>query len=440
MRGVFLIGLLLALGVFLASCQAQTVAPASPKNHVNITKTAPMPANFRAYRHDAPWNLRLPEHPMETVPSLRAEIIDYVNVSSFKMIAAAPDFFTNCHCHPGQNDPCTTPVTQDPPHCGGQTGFSMYVASTSDPRVRFVCDATQTNYGCSLHDVTTWTPATSFDIEGYMPANAVPVCNSSKACGDVNFSVLQPDGTLIEGYGCQFTRPIRDGDIVGTPRPGDDPSKLICPNRMGGLALSNVVTDKGVQATTNSGPSTPANVIPYNWVATPTSVFPRAIVFGVSCTAPGFVYPATSDTSHCGGKTWNGRGLKAGTHFFLDLSFAQIDALIVKGTLSNLYRPLYRALHEYGGYLIDTGGGSDPDITIVMMEDSSQWIANGATSPWDAWFQARGGLHGRATGNSPYWIIVKNPFAPLATNMVVLKECYALGTCSDSPPPDVDLR
>ncbi len=387
---------------------ADTVSSA---NYGGITNLGPQPGNFRPYANNAPWNLKLPENPQSIDYALTPNIQNYAfNAGGTYWATPAQNYLTGCGGNP----------------CGGLGGFPVWKASTNDPQVTFKC--TQIVYGCTK-DGSTNTP---FTMTGYVPANARPGCTYRDHCGDVNFTVIQPDGREFLVYGCQPQRDFRNGDVLA--HPSDSQSTGVC-DFVAGMTTGSIVTGDGTNGNVTSGPNYPAEVIRYNEMVV-NKYIPHAININVSCTADPYVYPGTSST----GNQCPNTGVPVGTRYFLDLSIGEIDALIAAGTIKAAYRPLYVALHEYGGYIIDSAVDTDrPSFDTgsggPFLEDARPWVTNGQINPWIAWFQANGGYLSGSQGGNPTWALDINLFNPIATHLKALSPCYAVGTCPDSPAP-----
>ncbi len=391
---------------------------ASPSNYVNINNNGPAPANFRAYADDSPWNLPLPANPQNTNSTLTTNIRVYANnTPQLTWYTADNNFITGCN--------------RAVSSCGGNGGFPIYKATTSDIPVTFSCD--QNNgayYGCTSNDVR----VTTTSVSGYIPANARPGCTDYNTCGDRNMTIIQPDGTVIDVYGCAPSRNFQSGDRIGS-------GGTICSN-FEGMVISSITQSKGINGSTTSGPNYAAETVRYNEVI--SGSINHALQMPVSCTSTGYMYPGTGDTYQC-----SSGGVPAGTHFYLDLNHAEIDAMISAGTLSSTMKPFYYALHDYGGYVVDTTGYTNPSFDGgsggPYLEDARPWLQNGNINPWVQWFDSQPNTtvyHEVNSGGNPIVYFRNNFWRPIATHLVGLSECYARGTCNDSvttppPPPPV---
>lgn len=394
---------------YTPAASGQTNGTASAASYVTISNSAPLPANFRAYTADSPWNNRLPENPRHVDNLLTDAVQLYAyNTRSVSWRTPADDYLSGCASAAG---------------CGGLGGFPIYKASNSDPVVTFACSAAAA-YGCTRSDF----PVKSFSIIGHIPANARPGCTVRDTCGDTNMAIIQPDGATLNVYGCVPRRDFQNGDVL--TRGGG-----VC-DSLSGMVYASLSRDKGVNSSVTSGPNYEAEVIHYNEVVPEGATINHAINMPVSCTSRRFVYPGSSLTGVCGGGSPNGQGVPTGTRVFLSLSHAQIDSMIASGTLPGAMRPIYYALHDYGGYIVDTAQGDVPLFDAgsggFYLEDARPWLVNGATNPWVPWFQSQGATLAKTQGGNPFWSFTVNFWQPIAPYLKALSSCYAEASCSDS--------
>jgi hypothetical protein len=418
-------------------------------NYTGKTATNPSPANFRAYRADSPWNLPLPANPLHVDPSsqFQANIKHYGGTGNYTYITTPHSgYYTLCdktgeHSNPG-----------DPPRCDGTQGFSMWIATTQDVPVTFKCDPARTNYGCSAHDSANYNQAWTY--QGYAPKELQALCQDSnpnfQACGDHNWGLMQPDGTVIEFYHCSIYQNIIAGDVIGLSTDNtvcnkQDGNHNPNPNTFGGSgALNHVTQDKGINDVIASGPPTMQYWVTYNELVVAQDIR-HTITFHVGCVAPNYRFPATSDVRICSQvfpsspSTWDGRGVPTGARFYLNMSDAEIDTVLNANPGLRAMRPIYIALRKYGGYLMDTGGGKE-SLEGILLEEQTQQFLHNVASGWETnnWFQdnlLNAGWSYQGWG-SPRWTSYGFPFVPFGNNFVLLQECYAYGTCSDSPPPE----
>jgi hypothetical protein len=401
--------------------KADTIPGVSGSNYTQITNMGPAPANFRPFRPDSIWNIRLPENPQN---------IDPVNTPTIKTYAAntGPTLFIT-----EANNAITNCVT---PCAGLNESMPVYVATNSDPSVTIDCNGVV--YGCYIDS---FNRTSSIPEIFHIPANVRSGVNGG--FGDAVFSVLQPDGTELSVYGCimhQDWNPNNMNVIGGANSP-----TYGC--QASGVSIDNVVTGYGYTEGTASGDTPMAMLTLYNEVVPPGATINHALSIWFSCQNGRAVYPGTAlrSTPDCTGVP----GLPAGTHMHLSLSHARIDALIAQGTLSAPMRPFYYAMHDYGVYLLDGGGGCGPNCESFAtdlgpkIEDAAPWLKNSGTNPWIPWFAAQPGVgQGVQDTGTPVWSFRADLYQPIAPYFDVVSPCYAQGNCSDSlnqgnptPPP-----
>jgi len=382
------------------------VAPAvvSGSNYTSITNAAPVPRGFRPFASSSIWNRRLPENPKHVDDASTALVRVYARNSSRTVFSTLADnFLRDC-----SDDSCSG--------IGGS--YPLYVAAETDPAV--TVDCAQAVYGCSLDAFS----QTVKSIPGTfrIPPNARPGCLDNTRCGDRNYSVLQPNGDLLELYGCTPHRNWQSGDAIG--------GSMCRP--FSGAALTNVVTGNGYNGgTITGGDSFISLMATYNEVVPRGARISHALEVRLTC-SKGVVYPGLP-LVECP----QGTGLPSGALIHLKLSHKEIDALVTNGTYTPQMRPFLYALHDYGAYFLDTGGGSDQafyDDASPRIEDATPWLRNGGTNPWIPWFRAQGAVLWRG-GGTPLWSFRVNLYRPIASSLQVVSSCYALGTCSDSVPP-----
>ena len=368
----------------------------SASNYVNITNVAPVPANFVAYSATSPWNVHVPAAP-QNVDTTNTPIVQAYarNTGATNIVTEAQNYLSGCSGA-----------------CGGIGGYPIYKAGTSDPSVTLSCVAwTSQQFGCTQNDGL----VNGFTVSGHIPANARPGCTDANACGDINMAVIQPDGTTWNIYGCNPSRNFQNGDVVGN-------GGTVC--GAWGLVVANITTSLGVNSSVTSGDNYEAHTAFYNEVV--NNSIAHALEFPVSCVT-GYVYPAQGQPYSCP----SGGGTPAGTHIHLRLTHAQIDSLISSKAFIPAMRAFYYALSDYGGYIIDTSGGSTPQfVGGPALEDARPWISNGTTNPWVSWFQSQGATQANSQDGNPFLYLTQNFWAPMAPYLEALSTCYAKGTCT----------
>ncbi|HTJ24921.1 MAG TPA: hypothetical protein VMA36_02050 [Candidatus Limnocylindria bacterium] len=267
----------------------------------------------------------------------------------------------------------------------------IYYAAANDPSVSVDCKSA--SYGCS--------PATlpSFHI----PAKARPAGGS-----DHHLAVIQPNGDEIDLWNAHDPgRDWQNGDTISTA-----------------IAVQTSITGNGVPTvkSATSGAALAAGLIRFDELTSGT--IPHALFVVLPCTN-GHRFPGTTDAMNCA----DGQGVPVGAQIYLALSDAQIDAL-PPSTVPAALRPVAHALHQYGAFVEDTGGGGSATESAhgpaPMYESETQYAAMGATYPGIAFAQSHGYTSsgsGQFTGPGINW-------PALAPYLQVLAPCYSAGTCA----------
>jgi hypothetical protein len=251
----------------------------------------------------------------------------------------------------------------------------VYLASNSDPIVAlgFGCGDTARTTGAKIH---------------------IPSKARMTASTDHHMGVIQPNGDEWDFF--NTTGPGRDwqtGDTIGCEYSGNH---------------SNIVTGSGsLYHSATSGAALSVGNLRVNELQ--NGYIPHAL-FVVIQRTNGHVYPATSDAG-------GGGSIPIGARFQLRYTDTQIDAMT---GLTAWEKTLLRQLHDYGVYVMDTGG--DGYMTIKW-ESPTQYTSVGGTNPGVAWQNAN---HAPSTWkpNGINW----------ATDLQIVSVCYAEGTCAGSQP------
>ena len=141
---------------------------------------------------------------------------------------------------------------------------------------------------------------------------------------------------------------------------------------------------------------------------------PHALFLVLTCDSGSFVYPATKSGTQCSDTT---SAPPMGTHLWLDLTSAEIDALPIHAW----QKLILETLHDHGAFMGDTGGpGFD-----LQFESSLTYASFGRIDPLVPWAQANGWLlyDGYYVGK---W---DNVPASVWTHLHVLDPCVSRGTC-----------
>jgi hypothetical protein len=398
-----------------------------------LSPNALAPASFCAYGPDAPWRRKLPVNPVARISSENARAQAYITDAGTGRPfwrTVPQDAYANC----GGNGA--------PYNCEGNGGFPIFVAQSTDHPVTFTCHCQTTNYGCWENDanICNGNPTGSYSYPGRAPTNVFG--GNNRGTDDVNWAIVQPDGTVFEAYHCQIHKQIADNDVISST-----PNEGICVNGdlpdvgsyIGSMLKSNLTSGRGYNGGINSGPNAMAIGLKYAHTVPPTgnplSVNPnQAIWMNVSCTLDNaYVYPASSATTGCGG----GRGLPTGRHLWLNRTHAQIDQAITSTPALAPWRGVLYAAIDYGIYIGDTGCGvgpaDGPILGCAWLENATQMVVNGQANPWLPWFNSM------QSGSS---LVYTNPFLSFASNVEVVADCYALpqaqsiaAGCTDATPP-----
>ena len=261
----------------------------------------------------------------------------------------------------------------------------VYVASSNDQSVTISCSSANAALPNAIR----------------IPAQARP-----QAAGDAHMGVIEPDGTEYDFWLANYS---------------------------GGTTLSantcaeSTITGTGVPDgfSTTSGAALSAGIVTGAQLA--AGSIGHALVLTVGCTN-GHEYPGTSN----GGSCSDGQSaVPVGALVYLTLSDAQIDALPAS-TVPAYLRPILHALHDYGGYVNDTGetGSASTAPMAFVFEDAEQYAAYGQTPPASLWAQAQGYQN---IGGTPATYVDPNAinWPALAPNMEILSGCYAQQNCAN---------
>jgi len=158
----------------------------------------------------------------------------------------------------------------------------------------------------------------------------------------------------------------------------------------------------------------------------------HALFLMQQCGANSYVFPAGQhfDTVCTGG----GPNLPNGAHVWLDLSPAAINALPITAA----EKVLLTAMHNYGGYIMDSSGQTGSRTSGVMYlentwDNSESYQPFGASAPLSSWALANG-WNGVTVGGST-WPTFADPWSPLSSvggwkaHLHVVDPCYAQGSC-----------
>jgi hypothetical protein len=266
----------------------------------------------------------------------------------------------------------------------------VYYASATDPVVSVDCKSA--SYGCA--------PATlpSFHI----PAKARPAGGN-----DHHLGVVQPNGDEIDLWNAHDPgRDWQNGDTISAA-----------------IGVQTSIVSNGVppMKSATSGAALAAGLIRFDEITSGT--IPHALFVVMPCTN-GHRFPGTTDAKSCP----DGQGVPVGAHIYLALSDAQINALPTS-TVPAALRPVAHALHQFGAFVEDTGGGGSSTESAhgptTMYESVTQYVAVGGNYPGTAFAQSHG-----YTSNGQQWTGPGINWPALAQYLQVLAPCYAAGSCA----------
>jgi hypothetical protein len=246
----------------------------------------------------------------------------------------------------------------------------VYLASSTDPLVTLGsgCGSGAGNAGSQIH----------------IPAKARPTASS-----DAHMGVIQPNGD--------------EWDFWSTQMPSGDWTNGSTLNCSGSGNYSNIVTGSGsLPHSATSGAALSAGDLRVNELNSGSIAHS---LFVVVPSSNGYVYPGQSNAA-------GGGSIPIGARVQLKYTDAQIDAMT---GLTAWEKTLLHQLHDYGLYVLDTGG--DGYITYKW-ESPTQYTSFGGTNPGDAWVSANNPPATWRPGGINW-----------STDLLVVDACYAEGNC-----------
>jgi hypothetical protein len=252
----------------------------------------------------------------------------------------------------------------------GDFAHPVYLAASTDPLVTLgsACGSGAGTSGAQIH----------------IPAKARPTTSS-----DAHMGVIQPNGD--------------EYDFWSVPNPSSDWKTGDTINCQDSGNYSNIVTGSGsVPHSATSGAALSAGDLRVNELE--NGVVPHGL-FVVVQGSNGYVYPGQSNAAQ-------GGTIPIGARIQLKYTDAQIDAMT---GLQAWEKTLLHQLHDYGLYVLDTGG--DGYITYKW-ESPTQYTSFGGTNPGIEWNNANS-VPTTWTPTGINWL----------TDLQVVSACYAEGTC-----------
>ncbi|MDB5042414.1 MAG: hypothetical protein JWN27_3140 [Candidatus Eremiobacteraeota bacterium] len=305
----------------------------------------------------------------------------------------------------------STDIDQNNSQVAADFGHPWYIASSSDPLVNVSC--------------------TQYCGGGLVPSSMrIPARARPGNSGDSHITVVQPDGTEIDTFATRWPGGNWTNGSTLTAATVNTCGNFYTGTGSTQQALASTVGDaclQGGMIRENEAVNGPIN---------------HALFITVQCGTRGtYVYPAyQSFDNACG----DGQpSFVNGSHLWLDLSDSQIDGLSgLPGTSSDVawQRNVLKALHHYGGYVLDSGGGGTATAgpPNIFLEDSGSYTSLGATAPWQTYGAANGWSlqTGGNFGTARYYQFTDN-WNPLTSagvggwpaHLHILDPCYAKGSC-----------
>jgi hypothetical protein len=249
----------------------------------------------------------------------------------------------------------------------------------------------------------------------------IPAQARAASGGDHHLAVVQPDGTEIDLWGVAQPFPgndWNDGDTI------DYGAGNVCGDFYGGSGFVR-------EGATVSGACLSAGLIRASELA--AGSIPHALFVTTACLARAYVYPASQPGDNvC---TGGGPHVPNGAHVWLDLSDATIDGM----PLQPWENTILHALHDYGAFVGDSGGGGrDHTDTLVqvMFEDDAQFEPFGATPPMSllaqqlGWNPVRIAPSSGQYGGAIRWT-ASDDWQPVdwSSHLHIVDPCYARGSC-----------
>jgi hypothetical protein len=269
----------------------------------------------------------------------------------------------------------------------------VYVAAPTDPVVTINCSGMQ--YGC-------YTDAAG--KVSSLPAINIPALARPAGGTDGHFAVIQSNGQEYDFWeAAQPSGNWQTGSVLSA-----------------GIGVQTSISGSGIPATVSatSGAALAAGLIRFDELA--RGSISHAIFLAFSCVNGVVEYPGTTSSVQCGG------GVPMGALVYLTLTPAQIDALPAS-TIAPYLKPILYALHNYGGYVMDTYGGTNTGAPFWEYESYTQYSSYGQPYPGAAFATA----NGYSSYLNPYPEYAGGPirWSQLAPYIEVLSTCYAHGAC-----------
>jgi hypothetical protein len=311
--------------------------------------------------------------------------------------------------------------------------FPIYTASSSDPTVTISCS--QPSWGCPTGG---YLPGGALSVSSiHIPAHAWTEGPTPGCSGDCHLAVI--DTSHNPAYVCDFYQaanpPASQGYAWQSGNTFHVTSGSCFPQNMSGVPAGASVHGHISPAGANVRASEIAS-----------GTINHAISIAVNCANDPFIYPANSSTDQsCGSGS---QYPHYGDHFWLDCTDAEINALpgpngsdtncshdvgSNAGNMDANTKTIYRALHDFGAYVTDTGYGDNSTGFLIQVDDDVASVIAGQGAPW-ASLMSQEGVSPDSSGRYRWWLSNSTQSGYLgsqwwANHLHMLQPCVAQSSC-----------
>ncbi len=366
------------------------IAPAASGGSC-CTTAVEWPVGFEPYAASSLWNTRITNPDNPTIYGQSAAIMANVSLQSN---GTPLSFHTDEY---GNSDATFHPVV---------------FASTSDPYVSVQCTLYCNGWGSG---------GVGLPSKMYVPKAARPATGS-----DHHLAVVQPNG---EEYDMWYVK--QDGSNTWLP-PGansfHDWTSSDTISVGNGQDVGNFSTGSGQEtsaignAATAGGAALAAGMVRESELA--AGQIDHALFLASQCVGTSYVYPAIQGGDNvCSG---GGAQMIFGAHLWTSLTDAQIDALT--GATAD-QKTILHALHDYGGYVMDSGGSTQAYTMVIgiQLESGAAFAPFGVTPPMDTYAASHGWP--TQTIQIPEHYLNDGSGINWSATLQILDPCYASKTC-----------
>ncbi|MBC5798943.1 MAG: hypothetical protein GIW94_03055 [Candidatus Eremiobacteraeota bacterium] len=297
-------------------------------------------------------------------------------------------------------------------------GDPFYFGHSTDPLVTIQCQAT-------------WAPCYGHPYQLHIPAKARATGGS-----DHHLTVIEPGGMEYDWWefpvypgaqdivNGQTLKPQSDG--VGSMLTGTGFLSKGGATAAGNLQLAGATLDSELMTGPLSNPT-----------ALTGATIPHALMTGYACGGShwggnGPIFPSTRANPPTDNPCQDGKGIPEGSRLWLDLTDTQIDAL----NIEPLAKPILKAAHDYGVFIIDSGGCSQPcasgagtGIQVGGGGETQQYFSYGNPNPLYSYGSAHGWAHYNGQNVDRYVYDLLNGTVDWTQHLHVLDPCVTLKTC-----------